>query len=119
MGGVIDPLEKRKTNKGYIFEVDLEYPSKLRKSHNDHPLAPGKMKIGGVEKLIGSFKPRKHYVVHYRNLRQYLEMGMRLSTVHRGISFYQSPWMAPYISNILSLERLQQTVWETFFQTDE
>ena len=69
---VIDLLEKRKTNKGYIFEVDLEYPSKLWKSHNDYPLAPEKMKINGVEKLIGSFKRRKHYAVHYRNLRQYL-----------------------------------------------
>ena len=69
---IIDLLEKRKTNKGYIFEVDLEYPSKLWKSHNDYPLAPEKMKINGVEKLIGSFKRRKHYAVHYRNLRQYL-----------------------------------------------
>ena len=60
---LIDLLEKQKTNKGYIFEVDLEYPSKLWKSHNDYPLAPEKMKINGLEKLIGSFKPRKHYVV--------------------------------------------------------
>ena len=33
----------------------------------------------------------KKYVVHYRNRRQYLEMGMTLTAVHRGISFYQSP----------------------------
>ena len=82
---------------GYIFEVDLEYPKKLWKTHNDYPLAPEKMKVNGVEKLICHFKPRKNYVVHYRSLRLYLEMGMRLKAVHRGISFKQSPWMAPYI----------------------
>ena len=83
--------------KGYIFEVDLEYPQHLWKTHNDYPLAPEKMIVNGVEKLICHFKPRKNYVVHYRNLRQYLEMGMRITAVHRGISFYQSSWMEPYI----------------------
>ena len=57
--GVIDLLEKRKTNRGYIFEVDLEYPRKLWKSHNDYPLVPEKMKINVVGKLIGSFKSTK------------------------------------------------------------
>ena len=76
--------------KGYIFEVDLEYPPHLWETHNDYPLAPEKMIVNGVEKLICHFKPRKNYVVHYRNLRQYLEMGMRITAVHRGISFYQS-----------------------------
>ena len=32
---VLHLLEKRDTNKGYEFEVDLEYPKKLWKSHND------------------------------------------------------------------------------------
>ena len=83
--------------KGYIFEVDLEYPQHLWKTHNDYPLAPEKMIVNGVEKLICHFKPRKNYVVHYRTLRQCLELGMRITAVHRGISFYQSPWMEPYI----------------------
>ena len=83
--------------KGYIFEVDLEYPEHLWQEHNDYPLAPEKMIVNGVEKLICHFKPRKNYVVHYRSLRQYLEMGMRITAVHRGISFYQSSWMEPYI----------------------
>ena len=79
---VINLLERRKTNKGYIFEVDLEYPRKLWETHNDYPLAPEKTLVNGVEKLIGSFKPRKNYVAHYRNLRMYLEMEMRLTAVH-------------------------------------
>ena len=83
--------------KGYIFEVDLEYPKHLWKTHNDYPLAPEKMNVNGVEKLISHFRPRKNYVVHYRNLRQYLEMGMRITAVHRGITFFQSSWMEPYI----------------------
>ena len=45
--------------KGYIFEVDLEYPKKLWEKHNDYPLAPEKMIVNGVEKLICHFKPRK------------------------------------------------------------
>ena len=101
--GVISILEKVNHSmsnigkKGYIFEVDLEYPTKLWEKHNDYPLAPEKINVDGVEKLISHFKPRKNYVVHYRILRQYLELGMKITAVHRGISFYQSSWMEPYI----------------------
>ena len=83
--------------KGYIFEVDLEYLPDLWTAHNDYPLAPEKMIVNGVEKLICHFKPRKNYILHYRNLRQYVEMGLKLTAVHRGISFNQSSWMEPYI----------------------
>ena len=90
---MINLLEKRDTNKGYIFEVDLEYPKKLWKTHDDYPLAPEKIKVDNVEKLICSFKPKNHYVLHYRNLKQYLEEGMILKKVHRGINFInQNGW---------------------------
>ena len=118
---VMDILEKANHSmsnhgrKGYIFEVDLEYPKKLWDKHNDYPLAPEKMIVNGVEKLICHFKPRKNYVVHYRNLRQYLEMGMRLTAVHRGISFYQSSWMEPYIRKNTELRKTAANSFEKDF----
>ena len=63
---VLKLLEKKDTIQGFIFEVDLDYPKSLWKSHNDYPLAPGKVKIDKTEKLICSFLPKKHYVLHYK-----------------------------------------------------
>ena len=100
---------------GYIFEVDLEYPKELWKSHNDYPLAPEKMKVGGVEKLISHFKPHKKYVIHYRNLRQCLELGLKIKAVHRGISFNQSSWMEPYIRKNTELRKTAANSFEKDF----
>ena len=83
---VIQLLEKKDTNQGFIFQVALEYPNTLWKSHNDYPLAPEKVKVDNIEKLICSFKPKTH-VVRYRKLKQYLEEGMILKKGHRGITF--------------------------------
>ena len=101
--------------KGYIFEVDLEYPEHLWDKHNDYPLAPEKIKVNGVEKLICHFKPRKNYVVHYRTLRQCLELGMKITAVHRGISFYQSSWMEPYIRKNTELPKCAANNFEKDF----
>ena len=95
---VLDILEQgRQSSKGYIFDVDLLYPNHLWEKHNDYPLAPEPIKVDGVEKLISHLKPKKNYVIHYKNLKQYLNMGLELKAVHRALSFKQSPWMEPYI----------------------
>ena len=118
---VLDILEKANSSMndmgktGYIFEVDLEYPQELWKSHNDYPLAPEKMKVGGVEKLISHFKPHKKYVIHYRNLRQCLELGLKIKVVHRGISFNQSSWMEPYIRKNTELRKTAANSFEKDF----
>ena len=101
--------------KGYIFEVDLEYPEHLWDLHNDYPLAPEKIKVNSIEKLICHFKHRKNYVIHYRNLRQYLELGTKITAVHRGISFYQSPWMEPYIRKNTELRKCASNNFEKDF----
>ena len=108
-------LKKKDTKIGYIFEVDLEYPQSLWKKHNDYPLAPERRKINKVVKLISSFHTKKKYVVHYRNLKQYLKMGLILKKVHRGIQFYQSEWMKPYITKNIELRKEAKNDFEKDF----
>ena len=82
---------------GCILEVDLEYPKELHASHNDYPLAPERLMINKVEKLIPNLNDKKHYVLHYESLKQYLSLGMKITHIHRGIKFEESDWMKQYI----------------------
>ena len=54
-----------------ILDVDLEYPKDLYNLHNDYPLAPERVKMGNVEKLILNLNNKTNYVVHYENLKLY------------------------------------------------
>ena len=112
---VLKILQKKDTNRGFIFEVYLDYPKSLWDTHNDYPLAPEKIKIDKVDKLICSFLPKKHYVLHYKNLKQYLQEGMILKKVHRGIKLYQSPWMEPYIRKNTDLRKSASSSFEKDF----
>ena len=80
-----------------ILEVDLEYPRDLHDLHNDYPLAPERLKIGGVEKLIPNLWDKEKYIIHHENLKLYLELGLKVKKIHRGIKFREEPWMRSYI----------------------
>ena len=103
--------------KGLILEVDLEYPQELHDLHNDYPVCPEKVKvsndmlsgyrkkiaekykilIGLVSKLIPTIRDKKEYVLHYRNLQLYSDLGLLIKKVHRVLKFDQSPWLKQYI----------------------
>ena len=80
-----------------ILEVDLEYPRGLHDLHNDYPLAPERLKINNVEKLIPNLWDKEKYIVHHENLKLYLELGLKVKKIHRGIKFREEPWMRSYI----------------------
>ena len=84
-------------NYSCILKVDLEYPKEPHDLHNDYPLAPEQIKVNKVEKLIPNLRDKEKYVLHYENLKQYLDLGLKLTCIHRGIKFEESEWLKPYI----------------------
>ena len=80
-----------------ILEVDLEYPKELHHLLNDFPVAPERLKIGNVEKSIPNLWDKEKCVVHHKNLKLYLELGLKIKKIHRGINFREEPWMKSYI----------------------
>ena len=81
-----------------ILEVDLEYPEELHDLHNDYPLCPERVECDhGVKKLIPNLRHKNNYVVHYKTLMQYLNLGVELKKIHRGIKFIECDFLKPYI----------------------
>ena len=52
----------------------------------------------GCEKLVPNLLNKEKYVLHYRNLKLYLKLGMKLLKIHRAIKFRQAPWLKSYIN---------------------
>ena len=53
-------------------------------------------KPGGT-KLCLTLNDKEKYTCHYRQLKQMLDMGMKLKKVHRVLQFNQSAWLQTYI----------------------
>ena len=122
------------TRKGVILEVDLEYPEELHHLHNDYPLAPEKILVsddmlspyckglkdsekissGRVHKLVPNLMCKEKYILHYRNLQQYLSLGIELKKVHRVLEFTQKPWMKEYID----FNTQKRTIAKNSFEKD-
>ena len=101
--------------RGCIHEVDLEYPKKLHDLHNEYPLAPERIEINKVEKLIPNLNEKKKYVLHHKNLKQYLDLGLKLTKIYRGISFDEKAWLKPYIEFNTNLRSKAQNEFEKEF----
>ena len=66
------------SNKGYILEVDVKYPKKLRDLYSDLPFLPKRMKIDKCKKLVCNLQNKKKYIVHIKSLKQALNHSLKL-----------------------------------------
>jgi hypothetical protein len=100
-----------------FLEVDLEYPDDLHDLHNDYPLAPERMKIGKVDKLICNLNNKERYVVHHKTLKFYLRLGLKLKKIQRGIEFDEEDWLKPYIAkNTEERQKVKSKSEKNFFK---
>jgi hypothetical protein len=119
MKKLIGFLYRKKLKIGYIIECDLDYPQNLHKLHSEYSLCPEKRKIKkselspyqkklcdikklnikriASEKLVLTLYDKKNYTLHYRNLKLYLKLGMKLKKIHKVLSLNQSSWLKPCI----------------------
>ena len=87
----------KNNNKGYILDVDVDYPNKLQNLHSDLPFLPKRMIINNTKKLVCNLNDKKNYIVHINVLKQALDHGLKLRKVHRVIEFEQEAWLKEYI----------------------
>ena len=110
-----------------------EYPPELHNTHRDYPLAPERLQItedmlspyqqrllqdeGFAKpppKLVPNLRHKQNYIIHYRNLKLYIQLGLKLTHIHRVLSFNQSPWLKTYID----FNTAQRTVAKNDFEKD-
>ena len=64
---------------------------------------------GTFKKLVPSLMNKNNYVIHYSNLQQCLELGMK---IHRILKFKQKDWMKSYID--FNTERRKEATNEAY-----
>ena len=123
---------------GYLFELDLKYPSELHAATADFPLAP---ESGYIEydmfstymrmmydemctarackntykpyrKLLLTHYDKQYYVCHYSILKFYLRMGMQIERVRSAIRFRQKRFVEPYIKYNSSKRAVARNAFE-------
>ena len=88
---------KNNSSTGSVLQVDLEYQQELHDIHDDYPLVPEKINIpkewlsdyclqianvhniaiGSVKKLVPNLMNKNNYMIHYRNLQECVELGIK------------------------------------------
>ena len=107
---------------GYVLEIDANIPNRLHGKFNDYPLAPEKIQVTqdmlspfqhrhfptnkSTEKLVPHLGRLEKYVVHYRNLKLYIQLGLEVTKIHRVVRFRQGAWLKSFME--LNIEQRRE-----------
>ena len=112
---------------GVYIELDFEYPDEIKEKTKHFPLAPSHFHAPPEiqsdyqrsfnnktknKKLVCTQLPQEKYLIHYRNLKYYLSLGLKVNKIHSLISFNQSTWMKNYIDGNTAKRNAAATLFE-------
>ena len=98
-----------------IVEVGLTYPEDLHDLHNEYPLAPERLKVGNVEKLIPNLRDKEKYIIHHETLKLYEKLGLKISKIYRGVKFKEEAFMKKYIDLNTKMRTMSKNQSESEF----
>ena len=98
---------------GYYIVCDIDYTNECKERTDQLALMPNKRKINDndlgyrqrekskarSEKLILDQNNKTEYMLHYRMLKFYVKMGVKVTKIHRVIKFKQDNICSDYIQN--------------------
>ena len=124
--GVTQENYDEKSDEGYIFRAQLDFPKKVQKKLLSYPLVPEALLVdedmlsrgqkatwkalfsrsynnGGHKKMINSFRTKKNYTGHYQLLSYLASLGVKVTLI-KGYAFRQTEFISGYV-NFCSAQR--------------
>ena len=74
--------------KSITHEILSPYQQELEKELGYEPAQ--------TEKLLPNLWDKEKHILHYRDLKLYLSLGMKLTKIHCILKFIQQAWLKPY-----------------------
>ena len=87
----------------------------LRRPLEDEKDSQSSLHRPRTRKLVPNLFKKDRYVVHMRNLQMYINLGLRVSKIHRIIEFEQSTWLEPYITFNAERRKMSKSKCESNF----
>ena len=105
----------KKVMKDIFLKLMFNILKKLHELYNDLPFLPKGNKIGKFEKLVANLDDKTECIIHIRSLKQVLNHGLVLKTIHKVIKFNQNAWLKPYIDMNTDIRKKTKNDFEKYF----